>query len=80
MLRGSAFAHNIFLDGNSFRDSHTVGKEPLVGQAIVGLHYERNNWGAHFHLLASTDNVDTDDAPAAKGREQLGSLNFEWRF
>jgi len=45
VLRGSAFVHNIFLDGNTFRDSHSVDKEPLVGTVIAGLHYEQINWG-----------------------------------
>jgi lipid A 3-O-deacylase len=36
-LDGYAFARNIFLDGNTFRDSHHVDKEPLVGEFIVGL-------------------------------------------
>ena len=79
-LRGSAFAHNIFLDGNTFRDSHSVDKEPLVGLAVAGFHYERKNWGIHFNIVASSDDVDTDDAPDAEGRERLGSITIEWRF
>ena len=80
VLRGSAFAHNIFLDGNTFRDSHSVDKEPLVGQVIPGLHYERQHWSIHFNVMVSTDNVDTSKAPAAEGRERLGSIDIEWRF
>ena len=80
VLRGSAFAHNIFLDGNTFSDSHSVDKEVLVGQMIVGLHYERKSWGAHFSLLETSDNVDTNKAPAAEGRERLATINIEWRF
>jgi len=80
VLRGSAFAHNIFLDGNTFRDSHSVDKEPLVGMAIAGLHYERANWGIHFNVLESSDDVDTSKHPAAEGRERLGTVDIEWRF
>ena len=80
VLRGSAFAHNIFLDGNTFRDSHSVEKEPLVALAVVGLHYERYNWGIHFNVMISSDNVDTTKAPAAEGRERLGTFDIEWRF
>ncbi len=80
VLRGSVFAHNIFLDGNTFRDSHSVDKEPLVGLVVVGLHYERNNWGIHCHVLASSKDVDTSDAPAAEGHESLGTIDIEWRF
>ena len=28
---------NIFLDGNTFKDSHSVDKEPLVGDFQAGL-------------------------------------------
>lgn len=80
VLRGSAFAHNIFLDGNTFRDSHSVDKEPLVGQVIAGLHYERKSWGIHFNVLVTSDNVNTNNAPAAEGRERLGTIDIEWRF
>ena len=67
VLRGSAFAHNIFLDGNTFSDSHSVEKEPLVALAVVELHYERKKWGIHFSVMISSDNVDTTKAPAAEG-------------
>lgn len=80
VLRGSAFAHNIFLDGNTFRDSHSVDKKPLVGMVIAGLHYERANWGIHFNVMASSDDVDTRKYPAAEGRERLGTIDVEWRF
>jgi hypothetical protein len=80
VLRGSAFAHNIFLDGNSFRNSHSVDKEPLVGMVIAGLHYEQKSWGIHASLMESSDDVDTHKYPAAEGRERLGTVDIEWRF
>ena len=36
-FEGRAVARNIFLDGNSFADSHSVDKRPLVGDLQVGL-------------------------------------------
>ncbi len=33
---GHAVLRNIFLDGNTFRDSHSVDKEPFVGNCMVG--------------------------------------------
>jgi len=79
-LRGNAFARNIFLDGNTFCDSHSVDKEPLVGGVIGGLHFEQRHWGIHFYMMASTEDVNTSTAPAGKGREELVSMRFEWRF
>jgi lipid A 3-O-deacylase len=35
-VHGRAVAHDLFLDGNTFRNSHSVDKELLVGDAIVG--------------------------------------------
>ncbi len=34
---GKAVAHNILLDGNTFRDSHSVEKEPFVADLIGGV-------------------------------------------
>lgn len=34
---GKAVLHNIFLDGNTFRDSHSVKKEPFVGNIRIGM-------------------------------------------
>ncbi len=33
---GRYVAHNIFIDGNTWRDSHSVGREPFVGRLSVG--------------------------------------------
>ena len=80
VLRGNVIVHTIFSDGNTFRDSHSVDKEPLVGQVIGGLHYERKRWGIHFNGLISADTVDTKKTFAAEGRECLGTIVVEWRF
>ena len=36
-IEGRAVARNIFLDGNTFRDSRSVDKEPLIGDLHVGV-------------------------------------------
>ncbi len=35
-LAGTAVAHDLFLDGNTFKSSHSVEKEPFVGYAAYG--------------------------------------------
>jgi len=80
VLRGTVFAHNIFLDGNTFRDSHSVAKEPLVGLVIAGLHYEQKTWAIRLGAMVSSDNMDTDRVTAAEDRELLGTIDIEWRF
>lgn len=42
-LEGRAVAHNIFLDGNSFRESHSVDKNPLVADLQIGFAFHINN-------------------------------------
>lgn len=37
-------ARNIFLDGNTFKDSHSVSKRPLVHDLAVGLAYNYKNF------------------------------------
>ncbi|MBE9550812.1 MAG: lipid A deacylase LpxR family protein [Proteobacteria bacterium] len=80
VVRGVAVAHNIFLDGNTFKDSHSVSKEPLVGQLILGLHYERPVWSVHFNMLYTTDTVDTSQVTSAEGNEMFGNVTIEWRM
>jgi hypothetical protein len=36
-MDGRAVARNIFLDGNTFTDSHSIDKEGLVGEMRFGL-------------------------------------------
>ncbi len=80
VTRGTGFLRNIFFDGNTFTDSHSVDKKPFVGQCIWGLHYERKNYAFHFNVLITTPDVDKSSAPLAEGRERWGSVVFEWRF
>jgi len=80
VLRGHLFVHNIFRDGNTFHDSHSVDKEPLVGQVIGGLHYERRRWGIHFNGLITADTVNSKTSSAAENGERLGTVVIEWRF
>ncbi len=40
-IEGRAMARNIFLDGNTFKDSHSVDKKPLVFDLQYGIAYQR---------------------------------------
>lgn len=33
----------------------------------------------HLNLVFTSDNVDTDQTPAAEGREKFGTITLEWR-
>ncbi|GJM22526.1 MAG: membrane protein [Planctomycetota bacterium] len=45
---GRAVLRDIFLDGNSFRDSHSVSKQNFVGAARAGIAWHSGNWFLAF--------------------------------
>ncbi len=80
ILRSSYLERNLFLDGTSFRQSVRVDKQPRVDQWVLGLHYERAEWGLHLTFLKSTDDIDTSQLQSAHGNEEIGTIEFEWRY
>lgn len=79
-IRGTAFVRNELLDGNLFRNSHSVDKKPFVGSIAWGLYYEGKRLGVTLAAIVCTDDVDTSKATAAEGDERLGIISLEWRF
>jgi hypothetical protein len=43
-LDGRFVIHNLFLDGNTFKDSQSVTEERFVGEAAIGLGWEKGDW------------------------------------
>ena len=74
-VEARAVAHNIFLDGNSFRDSHSVDKKNVVAdfQAGVAIFIDRVRL-SYTHVLR-TKEFDTQDAPA-----QFGAFSASIKF
>jgi hypothetical protein len=68
-------ARNIFLDGNTFRDSHSVDKEPIVGdfQAGVALLYE--SWRVTYTHVVRTPEFDEQNE-----WDQFGAISLSLRF
>lgn len=68
-------AHYIFLDGNTFRDSHSVDKRPVVGNFMVGV-------GVIFHRLkVSYGHVfQTKEFYGQKEAQSYGSLTFSFSY
>ena len=72
---GRAVAHNIFLDGNTFRSSRSVDKETLVGDAQFGLAVVVDGVRlAYTHVLRTREykGQDTDD--------QFGAFSVSFAF
>lgn len=43
-LQGRYVAHNLLLDGNTVRDSHSVERRELVGDAVLGVSFTWEQW------------------------------------
>ena len=70
-IEGRLMARNIFLDGNTFRDSHSVEKESLVVDLQFGLAYHFNDMRVSFtQLLRSREFKGQDEF------SQYGAFNM----
>lgn len=74
-LEGQAVARNIFLDGNTWKDSNSVDKEPFVGGVQGGIAFTWDDT-----RLAYTHVVRSQQFETQRETEQYGSLNLSLRF
>jgi len=74
-VEGRAVVRNIFLDGNSFRDSRSVDKKPLVGDLQFGgvLVWNRIRL-SYTHVLRSRE------FKTQERRDNFGSVNLSLQF
>lgn len=72
-LEGRAMAQNIFLDGNTFKDSHSVDKKPLVADLQFGLAF-------HFdHIRIAISNVwRSREFEGQDEHVQFGAINVSF--
>jgi hypothetical protein len=74
-IDGRAMARNIFLDGNTFKDSHSVDKKYLVGDANIGASIAYDDYRLSYTLNYRTKEFDGQDDPSI-----FGSLTLTTRF
>ena len=75
-VEGRAVGRNIFLDGNSFQDSHSVDKKTLVGDLQVGIVVTLyRNFRMGFTNIFRTKEFHGQPMP-----DEFGSLNFSYRW
>lgn len=74
-IEGRAVARNIFLDGNTFRDSRSVDKEPLVGDFQFGFALD---WPTV--RFSYTHVVRTREFRTQNEIDQFGSLNVSLKY
>lgn len=70
-----AVARNIFLDGNTFRDSPSVDKFPLVADANAGVALTYDQLRISYTLVYRTKEFQTQEAP-----ETFGAVSVGYRF
>ncbi|HSX72203.1 MAG TPA: lipid A deacylase LpxR family protein [Pseudomonas sp.] len=70
-LEGRYMAHNMLLDGNTFRDSHSVDREPLVGDAQLGLALTWDRWQLSFANVWRSKEFEGQNE-----HDQFGSLSL----
>lgn len=74
---GRGVAHNIFLDGNVFSDSHSVDKESFVYDLKAGFSYRYKSWRFTYTFTRRSrefsPNLDDDG-----GRHDYGSVALSW--
>ncbi|MBA3013197.1 MAG: lipid A deacylase LpxR family protein [Proteobacteria bacterium] len=70
-----AIAHDIFLDGNTFRDSQSVDKKPLVADLSLGVSYNINMFKLTYRHLFRTEEFENQ-----KQGQTIGSLTLAVSF
>jgi len=72
---GSAVARDIFLDGNTFKDSHSVDKKAFVGYVGVGFTARYKNFVIDFMEIHNSKQFEGE-----KRSHAIGSLILSWLF
>lgn len=72
---GRAVARNIFLDGNTFRDSHSVDKKPFVADMNAGVAFTYGQARLSYTLVYRTREFEGQD-----DGDVFGSVGLGFRF
>ncbi len=74
-VSAQAVLHDIFLDGNTFRESHSVDKKPAICVFMGGIGLIVNKVKVVFAYVERTKSFETQ-----KNAEVFGSMNFSLRY
>jgi lipid A 3-O-deacylase len=72
---GRAVARDIFLDGNTFSDSHSIDKEPLVGDLAAGISVNWKNTALTYSYV-----IRSKEFKGQAEEQVFGSLMLTWTF
>lgn len=73
-LEARAMARNIFLDGNTFEDSHSVDREPLVGDLSAGFTVTWRRLRVGYTLVYRTREFEGQDQEDVFGAVNIGYI------
>lgn len=74
-LDGRWVLHNIFLDGNSYRDSHSVDKKHFVADMAFGVAVVYHNWKVSYAHIHRTKEFASQRKP-----QRYGSLTVSYSY
>ncbi len=74
-LVGHAVYRNIFLDGNTFRDSHRVDKYPFVGDIVLGFVISQKRFKFSYAYVYRTKQFKTQAKPHI-----FGAINISYVY
>lgn len=74
-IEGTAVAHNILLDGNTFRDSHSVEKKPFVAGCIGGIGVAVGRFRVTYAYVYRTKEFETQATD-----QEYGSISLSYTF
>lgn len=72
---GRGVLHNIFLDGNTFSDSHSVDKKPVVGDFMAGINLSYGPTQLSAAFVVRSKEYETQDKA-----QKFGSINFTFSY
>jgi hypothetical protein len=72
---GNAVARNIFLDGNTFRDSHSVSKKPFIADLIGGIGMIIHRFKITYSYVHRTKEFDTQ-----RDEQNFGAISVSFTF
>ncbi|MAR56761.1 MAG: hypothetical protein CMM93_06215 [Rickettsiales bacterium] len=74
-VEGRAVGHNIFLDGNTFKDSPSVDKKYFVGGLQMGAVVTYEDWRVGY-----THVIMTEEFEGQNGGDQFGAITLSYRY
>ncbi|WP_420724245.1 MULTISPECIES: lipid A deacylase LpxR family protein [unclassified Hwanghaeella] len=74
-IGGRAVARNIFLDGNTFKDSPRVDKKILVGDMQAGLAMQYDDWRLTYTYIIRSKEYKTQESI-----DKFGAISVSYRF